>query len=113
MNDAFDPANLKLSPEHEEAAKAAPRPTPKRAGGFIMVPLAWLERLAEVQSATTFRVVWRQGKSRPVSLSNAAAGAQGVSRYANTGALQKLETLGLITLERCKGQTPSVTIIHR
>ena len=120
MIDAFDPANLKLSPEHEEAAKAAPRPTPKRAGGFIMVPLAWLERLAEVQSATTFRVAlallyqsWRQGKGRPVSLSNAALEAQGVSRYAKTRALQKLETLGLITVERCKGQTPSVTIIHR
>jgi hypothetical protein len=111
MNDAFDPANLKLSPEHVEEAR---RNEPRVSSWSLWHGSNALRRSRAPQIALALLYQsWRQGKGRPVSLSNAALEAQGVSRYAKTRALQKLETLGLITVERGKGQTPSVTIIHK
>jgi hypothetical protein len=88
------------------------RKTKKRRERFVMVPWTWIERLKSTRQATTFKVAhhvlyehWRNG-GKPFTLSNSAVG--GVSRWQKWRALNELERLKLITVERRKRKTPLI-----
>jgi hypothetical protein len=83
---------------------------------FVMVPLEWSQRLARPTHAYTRAVLdcllfldWK-GKGEPVILSNVALQAWGVSSRDKSRALNELEGLGLIAIERRKGRSPRITL---
>jgi hypothetical protein len=88
----------------------------KRHEQFVMVPWTWVERLASTCQAAPFKMAhhvlyehWRNG-GKPFTLSNSAV--KGVSRWQKWRALNELERLELITVERRKRKTPLITIVE-
>jgi hypothetical protein len=89
----------------------------KRREQFVMVPWAWLERLAGTCHAAPFKMAhhvlyehWRNG-GKPFTLSNSAV--KGVSRWQKWRALNELERLELITVERRKRKAPQISVVHK
>ena len=85
---------------------------------FVMVPLAWKERLSQAAYIGTYRVAlhllyrdWKEG-SRPVLVSNVALAREGVSRWGKWRALRELESLGLVKIERRPRKSPVITVIN-
>ena len=88
----------------------------RRKGRFIRVPLAWGERLAEARYIATYRVAlhvlyrhWRGG-GEPFPLTNSAI--KRVSRGQKGRALEELERLGLVAVERHKRKAPRITVLQ-
>jgi hypothetical protein len=88
----------------------------KRHERFVMVPWAWVERLARARFTATYRVAlhilyrhW-EGGGEPFTLSNGAVAMGGVGRRAKWRALRELEQFGLITIERRKRKTPLIAV---
>jgi hypothetical protein len=122
MTDAEDPnADLKqhiATPEIIALGRRVDvsRKTRKRRERFVMVPWAWIERLARARYIATYRVAhhvlyrhW-EGGGEPFTLSNGAM--EGVERRAKWRALRELEQLGLITIERRKRKTPRIGLVQ-
>jgi hypothetical protein len=115
MNDMSD----WTTPQAEKAIKERPAVVPgkiqKRRQQFVKVHWTWVERLMTARHAATLKVAlfvlhqnWRGG-GKPFTLSNSAV--ENISRWQKWRALQELEQLGLIVIERRKRKTPRVTVI--
>jgi hypothetical protein len=81
---------------------------------FTMVPETWRDRLADAKHAATFKLAlhllhqhWKQ-KGAWLTLANTTI--KGVTRDTKRAALEELETLGLITVERRSNRSPRVRV---
>jgi DNA-binding transcriptional ArsR family regulator len=88
----------------------------KPAQRFVQVSIEWLERLRSAKHIATYRMAfflsyqsW-QTNYRPIRVSNVALEDWGVSRRQKSVALQELENLGLIEVERRGRRAPIVTL---
>lgn len=130
MSDDFNLESLKMSDEDIAclnrlkaegepsgiAAALAKERKQKRERTFVMVPLAWKDKLATVRAFPTYAVAlellhrqWRLGN--PVSLSNVTAATIGVERRQKWRALKELEQLGLIKINRRPRKSPTITVL--
>ena len=115
-SDPLDLDNLRFQPGDAQWA-VVPKKIRQRRQQFVQVPWTWLERLAQSQSANTYRVAvsllylhWK-AKGGPIKLANGMLAIDGVSRFAKSRALAKLESLGLITVDRRQRKSPIITLI--
>jgi hypothetical protein len=83
---------------------------------FIMLPDAWETALRKARHISTYRVAfflirqdWR-AKGQPITVSNAALAAWGVSRRRKSEAILELEALGLIEIEQHGRHSPIVKL---
>ena len=112
-----DIAAMRIEPTHSAYA-AGPKPKEKWRRRFIKVPWSWVDRLKTANRGTTCRLAllliyehWRVG-GRVIRLTNAALAEVGVSRRAKGPALNELERVGLIRVERGgPRKSPLVTLI--
>jgi hypothetical protein len=81
---------------------------------FVQVPWTWIEQLAKARHIATYRVAlhilyqhWKRG-GKPFSLSNGAV--CGVSPRQKWRALQELEGLALVKVERRPRKSPLVAV---
>jgi hypothetical protein len=119
MSDDDPYADLKqhrLTPEMLAQLVVVPRKIQKRRQQFVMVPWAWVEKLAAARYVATYRVAlhvlyrhWK-GRGEPFTLSNGIMAIEGVSRWQKWRGLRELERLGLIIIERRRRRTPRITI---
>jgi hypothetical protein len=105
-------------PETRVETPATRRRQERRRQAFVMVPLAWLDQLSKSSRRATVFVAlhllcldWKS-KGAPVTLSNLAVAEWGISRREKWRALQELEALGLIAVERRRRQSPCVTVFR-
>jgi hypothetical protein len=116
--DLFNAEVLMLPDELIPVKKVASRRVLKRREQFVMVPLRWLEILAEAEaSGQTCRLAlylahlaWKH-KGQPFKLPNGLVGEVGVSRWSKYRALDQLAGLGLITVERRARKSPVIMIL--
>jgi hypothetical protein len=100
-----------------EMLAIVPRKIQKRRQQFVMVPWTWIERLVKARYIATYRVAlhvlyqhWKRN-GQPFTLANGAMVKEGVSRQRKWEALDELEQLGLITIERRRRKTPQITVL--
>lgn len=85
---------------------------------FVMVPMAWVERLASQRSGAAWVIAIRllhldwKSAGRPVVLGNVALRELGIDRRRKWHGLAILERLGLISVERRPRHAPRV-ILHK
>jgi hypothetical protein len=85
---------------------------------FIMVPVAWVERLGSCRSRAVYVLMLHllrrefQEKGKPFPLGNDALGQGAASRFAKRRALLKLEEVGLISVERRPRKSPMI-LVHK
>jgi hypothetical protein len=107
----------RLTPEMLAKLAVVPSRIKRKRQHFIQVPWDWVERLATARYIATYRValhiLYRHWKDRglPFTLSNGAMAIEGVSRWQKWRALQELEQLGLITIERNKRKSPKIVVV--
>lgn len=101
--------------------KTAKQPPPRHKHGekFLRgpIPLTWLSRASKLSGKALHVgiVLWfRAGieQNRTIKLSNLSVKVVGLTRYSKNRALKHLESAGLITVERCAGRSPVVTILR-
>ena len=118
-DDKSNPLDLNnLRYQHGDVQWAVvPKKIRQRRQQFVQVPWTWLERLAQSQSANTYRVAhtllflhWKT-KGDPIKLANGMLAMDGVSRSSKGRALAELERFGLITINRRQRKSPIVTLI--
>jgi len=116
-DDPFDLERLRLHPEACEKWAVVPLKVRRRRQHFVRVPWTWVEKLAEARYIATYRVAlhvlyqhWERG-GETFTLSNGALAMEGVSRGQKWRALEELEGLDLINIERRKRKTPRITVI--
>lgn len=111
----IDPAGLRV-----RSRSWLPRPPrPRRGERFLKgpVPLPWLQAAAALPGKSLHAgiAIWYSAglaRSSSVLLSNVAGEAFGMDRNAKYRALAWLEKAGLIKVERRRGRSPTVTIVH-
>jgi hypothetical protein len=93
-----------------------PQRIKKRHRQFVQLPLAWIDILARNSRNKTFAVLchlvhlnWKQGGG-PIKVPNGFLEMLGVKPDAKSYALNKLENLGIISVERRENKSPIVTI---
>jgi hypothetical protein len=103
-----------LTPE-QRVESSAPRVRKRKKQQFVMVPLAWLDRL-DGATGQTYRVAllllyegWK-ANTDTVKLGNRMPGFNGVSRYSKWRALAELERRGLVRVERRPKRSPVVRL---
>ena len=113
--DPLDVDNLRFQPGDARWA-AVPKKIRQRRQQFVLVPWTWIERLAQSQSANTYRVAltllflhWK-GNGDPIKLANGMLAIDGVSRSSKWRALSELERFGLITISRRHKKSPIITL---
>lgn len=113
----LDPKKLTYRPKAERPPKAKP---PRHGPGekFLKgpVPWAWVEKAGRLKGHALHVgiALWLLAginKNRTVKLSSSPLDNLGVSRFSMYRALQKLESAGLITVDRHTGRNPVVTIL--
>ena len=115
MSNPFDPERLRLPDELiAEHKVSVSKKEKKRRKGFTIIPGWWQERLTKAQNLSTYRVAlhilrrhWEKGGG-PFTLSNMALALENVSRWQKWRALDELERLGLVTVERCRRKAPLI-----
>jgi hypothetical protein len=120
MPDLFNLEKLRIDPNDP---KLRPRGSGKSARKqkwqrkWIRVPWAWLDRLKVSNSGATYRLAlfliyehWRSG-GRPIKLTTAMLAEMRVARVTKGRALEELEHLGLIEVERRPRKSPLVTLL--
>src|SRR5262249_24053057 len=121
MNEAFDPENLKLSPEvAADLAKAEPKRTgkrPRRTEPFLQIPHKAIMAGAKVLGGGRLLVwlyihhrVWSD-KSRTVAIGNIALRSWGVNQMTKLRALRDLEVAGLVSVQWRDRKSPLVTVL--
>jgi hypothetical protein len=124
LDEAID-GNRKLAAELVKpilAKLAMPAaPTAKRnrhKDQFIIVPMAWKDRLKDAVHASTFKLAhhllyedWKT-EGAPIRLSNTALAKAGITRWAKWRALGELEKLGLVVVERKAGRSPVAKVVR-
>jgi hypothetical protein len=117
-DDPFDLEKLRLRPEADENWAVVPLKIRRRRRHFVKVPWAWVEKLAEARYISTYRValhvLYRDWETHgeAFTLSNGALAMEGVSRRQKWRALEELEGLGLISIERRRRKTPRITVAN-
>jgi DNA-binding transcriptional ArsR family regulator len=119
-HDRLDLDDLKLPPEMvRERCVGVPKRIKKRHQQFVRVPLALVDKIARNLREKTFVVLchllhedWRQGGGR-IKVPNRFLERIGVGPDAKSRALKKLESLGIISVERRDRKSPIVTITNR
>jgi hypothetical protein len=122
-NDPFDLENLRLTPEFaatmgRAAAVKHEKARPKRSREqFVMVPLAWVERLKGAEGSAIFFVAihillqhWKTN-GKPVPVSTRTLKSLGVSRWAKWRALRELEMRGLIRIKTRHKRSPLAVVL--
>jgi hypothetical protein len=114
-SDPFDLQNLRMPAEEVERLAAVPRKIQKRRQQFTMLPMAWVEKLANSPGKTWYlaaHLTYRhwEGKGAPIKLANGMLEYDGISRQTKWRALRKLERLGLITINTHRGKSPIITV---
>jgi len=114
--DPLNVDNLRFQPGDERWA-AVPKKIRQRRQQFVQVPWLWLERLALSKSANTYRVAvtllflhWKTNGD-PIKLANGMLAMDGVSRWSKQRALNELELLELIAIDRRQKKSPIITLI--
>jgi hypothetical protein len=114
--DRLDLGDLILPPEVVRQRAVVPQRIKKRHRQFVLLPLAWVDILARNSRNKTFAVLchlmhlkWKQGGG-PIKVPNGFLETLGVKPDAKSYALNKLENLGIISVERRKNKSPIVTI---
>jgi hypothetical protein len=118
-SDDLDLDDLKLLPEIvRDRAVALPKRIKKRRQQFVQLPLAWVDILSRDSRDKTLVVLchlvhldWKQGGG-PIKLPNGFLGMLGVGRGAKWRVLNKLESAGIISIERRCRKSPIVKINH-
>ena len=114
----LDLKSLELPPELVAKGKKASATKPKkRRQHFVRVPWMWMEKLIGCRGQTlrvAFVVLYLdwKAKGRPVKLANKLPQMVGVSRRAKWRALNDLESIGLISVERRAKKSPIVQVQH-
>ena len=114
----LDLKSLELPPELVAKGKKANATKPKkRRQHFVRVPWMWMEKLIGCRGQTlrvAFVVLYLdwKAKGRPVKLANKLPQMVGVSRRAKWRALNDLESIGLISVERRAKKSPIVQVQH-
>jgi hypothetical protein len=113
--DPFDDLeNLRLPPMPEVRIGTSAK-IQKRRRNFIVVPVAWDDRLTGCTGHTykiANRVLYLHWKNRgqPFRLPNGMLRYDGVTRYSKWRALTTLERLGLITVKRQPKKSPTIHV---
>jgi len=91
---------------------------PKKGEPFAVLTLGWAAKAAAA-TASPKAMVWiwlvqqaRKTGRNSIAVSNEALARYGVSRKVKTAALRQLEAAGLITVKRCVGKAPVVTLLQ-
>jgi hypothetical protein len=98
--------------------KVPVKPKRSRQDQFVLVPLAWVEKLRRSRSVNTWRLAtfllfqhWKSG-GRPVTVSNWILPELGIGDpETKRRALLELERLSLVKVERRRKQSPRVTVL--
>jgi hypothetical protein len=116
MDDPFDLDKLRLKGVQPHAGKTAAPKTRKRHQRFIMVPLAWEERLSKTNRVSAFKLAlhllyldWKSD-GHSIRLANGALKAKGLDRKEKTRALRELERLDLVVVEWRFRKSPIVKV---
>jgi hypothetical protein len=96
-----------------------PKRIQRRREQFVIVPWFWIERLSEARHISTYRVAlhilhlnWKR-RGQSFVLPNGMLKMEGVSRWGKWDALQELEQLKLIRIERRPRKSPVITVISQ
>jgi len=118
--DEFDLERLRLRPEdiRAHAGKAGARaPHARRQDGFIMMPMSWANALARARNIHTHKLAshllhqhFKNG-GQIISLTNVSLANTGVTRRSKWRALDELEQLKLIEVDRRRRKSPRVTLL--
>jgi len=116
-DDPLDLDDLKLPPEMvRERPVGIPERIKKRQQQFVKLPLALVDKVARHSRDKTFGVLchllhleWKQGGG-PIKVPNGLLDKLGIGRGAKSRALRKLESLGIVSVERQERKSPIVTI---
>jgi hypothetical protein len=113
--DPFDIGNLRLDIKPPNAEPVARVRRQKRTEPFIQIPVSLMERLSGCSGATYAIAIYLcyqnwKNPGEPITLSNVALEAWGVSRQEKRTALIKLEALGVITTERRGKRAPRIRL---
>ena len=116
---SFDVNALRIDPADSAfVSKAAGSRKAKWQRKFVRVPWAWVDRLKSTNRGSTYRLAllliyedWRTG-GRPIRLSNAMLAGDGITRKSKWRALEELEQLELVRIERRPRKSPVVTLIR-
>jgi hypothetical protein len=118
MSETRDPIdeilNTPLPPMTSVLAKT-PTKILKRREHFIMVPVAWDDRLTGCTGHTykiANRVLYLNWKNnnKPFLLANSMLKYDGISRYTKWRTLATLERLGLVSVDRRSGKSSSIHV---
>jgi hypothetical protein len=119
-DDPFDDiSKLRVSPAFIEAVPVSAPVTPtkilKRRKNFIMLPMAWYDRLIECGGGTyktAIHILYLDWKNngKAFTLANGMLGYDGVSRWTKYRALANLKRLGLITVEQEPRKSPTIHV---
>jgi hypothetical protein len=115
-DDLFDLEKLRL-PEALMVEGTAAAKARRRRQQFVKFPCSWVERLQAARHIGSYRLAlhllhrhWK-ADGKPVRASNVAVAWVGLSRGEKARALEELERLGLIRVERRPRQAPLVTVL--
>jgi hypothetical protein len=119
-DDPFDLEKFRLRPEDLQGyagTAAAPRARGRRRDQFTIVPKSWSDQLKAARYISTFKVAhhllyqhWKTG-GRAIALTNVALAGASVPRRSKWRALNELERLKLIKVERRPRKSPLVTLL--
>ena len=108
--------DCRLPDEAVRERTVVPQRIKKRGRQFVKVPLALVDLLARQSRDKTFAVLchllhldWKRGGG-PIKLPSGFLEMTGVGRSAKSRALDKLESLGIVTVERRDRKSPIVKI---
>jgi hypothetical protein len=115
----LDLKSLELAPVLVAKGKQPGTATkPKKREIFIRTPFSWWEKLSgchgQILAVALFiiHLEWKSQGRRPVKLANGALDAYGISRRTKWRALNELERLGLISVERRVRKSPIIRILQ-
>jgi hypothetical protein len=116
---SFDPKMFELPPDILAVKRVSPaklKKLEKRSKHFVMVPWEWMDKLVGCRGQTlrvAFVILYLSWKARgtPIKLANGMLLMDGVSRRAKWRALDHLEEVGLISVERRLRKSPIITVL--
>jgi hypothetical protein len=90
----------------------------KASKAFVLYPIEQYTSLARAGHyralalyGSLLYLTWKAGRPAPIPVTNKLAATVGLNRWAKVSALQKLEELGLIRVQRHRCASPSVTLV--
>jgi hypothetical protein len=112
----LDPKLFELPPDILAVARVSPTKLKERSERFVMVPWEWMDKLVGCRGQTlrvAFVILYLSWRARggPIKLANGMLLMDGVSRRAKWRALDHLEEVGLISVERRVRKSPIVAVL--